>query len=112
MIKRQVQAEIMELLGEFPAVAVLGPRQVGKTTLAREHALIAINIAVKERLRSFARDLYELMYKISDAENDKVKTFEYFKLYVTYRDSVQNLKVGSEIATQRLHFESSSTNKL
>jgi len=38
MIKRQVQIEIMELLGEFPAVAVLGPRQVGKTTLAREIA--------------------------------------------------------------------------
>jgi predicted AAA+ superfamily ATPase len=38
MIKRQVQTEIMELLDEFPAVAVLGPRQVGKTTLAREIA--------------------------------------------------------------------------
>jgi signal transduction histidine kinase len=69
--------------------------------------MIAIKIATKERLRSFTRDLYELMYRISEAENDKVKEFEYFKLYVTYRDSVQNLKVGSEIATQRLHFESS-----
>ena len=38
MIKREVQTEIIELLGEFPAVAVLGPRQVGKTTLAREIA--------------------------------------------------------------------------
>jgi uncharacterized protein len=38
MIRRDVQAEIVELLGEFPAVAVLGPRQIGKTTLAREIA--------------------------------------------------------------------------
>ena len=38
MIRRRVQTEIMELLGEFPAVGVLGPRQVGKTTLAREIA--------------------------------------------------------------------------
>ncbi len=77
-----------------------------KAALAKQHALIALGIAVKERLRSFARDLYELMFKISETENDKIKTFEYFKLYVAYKDSVQNLKVGSEIATQRLHFES------
>ncbi len=34
MIKRQVQKEIEQLLEEFSAVGVLGPRQVGKTTLA------------------------------------------------------------------------------
>jgi predicted AAA+ superfamily ATPase len=27
---------LKQLLGEFPAVAILGPRQVGKTTLAQE----------------------------------------------------------------------------
>src|SRR5258708_9966519 len=34
MIKRQAQSEIAQLLEEFPAVGVLGPSQVGKTTLA------------------------------------------------------------------------------
>ena len=34
MIVRKAQAEIMDLLEEYPAVGVLGPRQVGKTTLA------------------------------------------------------------------------------
>lgn len=34
MIKRKAEAEIIELLKEFPAVGVLGPRQIGKTTLA------------------------------------------------------------------------------
>ncbi|GAA0531338.1 hypothetical protein LX66_1114 [Chitinophaga japonensis] len=34
MIKRNAEAEILQLLEEFPAVGVLGPRQVGKTTLA------------------------------------------------------------------------------
>ena len=38
MIARKVKQEIVELLEEFPAVAVLGPRQVGKTTLAIEIA--------------------------------------------------------------------------
>lgn len=38
MIKREAQTEIINLLKEFPAVGVLGTRQVGKTTLAEEIA--------------------------------------------------------------------------
>jgi uncharacterized protein len=34
MIKRDLQPTLCECLAEFPAVALLGPRQVGKTTLA------------------------------------------------------------------------------
>jgi len=34
MIQREAQAHIANLLRTFPAVAILGPRQVGKTTLA------------------------------------------------------------------------------
>lgn len=36
MINRDKVCEVAELLAAFPAVAILGPRQVGKTTLARE----------------------------------------------------------------------------
>ena len=35
MIPRNLAPTITTLLGQFPAVALLGPRQVGKTTLAR-----------------------------------------------------------------------------
>lgn len=38
MIKREAKQDIAKLLEEFPAVGVLGPRQVGKTTLAEELA--------------------------------------------------------------------------
>lgn len=38
MLKRQKHREITELLKSYPAVAILGPRQVGKTTLARDIA--------------------------------------------------------------------------
>lgn len=38
MIKRQLQAQISRLMKQFPATAILGPRQVGKTTLARQIA--------------------------------------------------------------------------
>ncbi|MES2659743.1 MAG: ATP-binding protein [Verrucomicrobiota bacterium] len=36
MFARFLQSEAQEFLSQFPAVALLGPRQVGKTTLARE----------------------------------------------------------------------------
>lgn len=35
MIYRHLQANLNDFLAQFPAVALLGPRQVGKTTLAR-----------------------------------------------------------------------------
>src|SRR3990167_4661470 len=36
MVKRQYDALLRRLLGHFPAVTVLGPRQCGKTTLIRQ----------------------------------------------------------------------------
>ncbi|MGH6634587.1 MAG: ATP-binding protein [Gammaproteobacteria bacterium] len=38
MIERRAQAEIARLLRQFPAVGILGPRQIGKTTLALQLA--------------------------------------------------------------------------
>ena len=38
MLKRQILGDLRQYLHEFPAVAILGPRQVGKTTLARQLA--------------------------------------------------------------------------
>lgn len=38
MIQRQIGKNLSELLDQFPAVGLLGPRQVGKTTLALEIA--------------------------------------------------------------------------
>ena len=38
MIQRTLQVHIAKLLKQFPAVAILGPRQVGKTTLAKQLA--------------------------------------------------------------------------
>lgn len=36
MIKRHIEQEFLQLLSEYPIVTLLGPRQAGKTTLARQ----------------------------------------------------------------------------
>ncbi|MDX2181091.1 MAG: ATP-binding protein [Bryobacteraceae bacterium] len=36
MIVRRAEASLRRLMGQFPCVAITGPRQVGKTTLARD----------------------------------------------------------------------------
>ncbi|MEI7587829.1 AAA family ATPase, partial [Runella sp.] len=36
MITRKIASEIMENMAYFPAIGIIGPRQVGKTTLAKE----------------------------------------------------------------------------
>ncbi|HEV8083267.1 MAG TPA: AAA family ATPase, partial [Chitinophagaceae bacterium] len=38
MLERKLHKEIVTLLKQFPAVAILGARQVGKTTLAKQIA--------------------------------------------------------------------------
>ena len=38
MIKRYAETELVRLLEQFPAAAILGPRQIGKTTLAQQIA--------------------------------------------------------------------------
>lgn len=48
MIKRRLHDRLSDLIHHFPAVALLGPRQVGKTTLALD---------VAERLPSIYLDL-------------------------------------------------------
>jgi hypothetical protein len=35
MIARTFEKQVIELLKSFPAVGIIGPRQVGKTTLAK-----------------------------------------------------------------------------
>ena len=56
MIPRRIYKEIKDSLGFFPIVAIIGPRQVGKTTLAKQ--IISKSgsrqfILIRTSLRSF-----------------------------------------------------------
>ncbi len=82
MIKRTAKREIMDLLDEFPAVGILGPRQIGKTTIADE-------IAASKK-----RDVIYLDLE-NQADRNKVKEPEaYFDLHkgkLIILDEIQRL---------------------
>jgi predicted AAA+ superfamily ATPase len=63
MLPRTLQAHLTTLLAEFPVVALLGPRQVGKTTLAETVAQ-----SLGERALYLDLELPSDRAKVSDAE--------------------------------------------
>jgi len=63
MIARRIYREVQELISQYPAVALLGPRQVGKTTLA---------FALAEGRESIYLDLE------SDADRNKLQDPELY----------------------------------
>ncbi len=82
MIRRIAQEEIVQLLSEFPAVGVLGPRQIGKTTLAEEIATAISPEPVYLDLESPA-DLAKL--------NDAEAYFELHKGKLIILDEIQRV---------------------
>lgn len=79
--------------------------KMNKASQAKTYAETALRAALRSKLRGTIPDLYKLLYQISKVENDLPKSFEYFKFYIAYKDSSQNLKTVSDIASQRLVFE-------
>lgn len=71
MIPRQKHSILKDLLDTFPAVALLGPRQVGKTTLALE----------------IAKD-YNSLYLDLEAEEDKAKLASPAYYFNTHQDKL------------------------
>lgn len=54
MFKRQLEKELHQLLGEYPCVTLLGPRQAGKTTVAQTlHGYDYVNLELPDQ-RQFA----------------------------------------------------------
>jgi uncharacterized protein len=85
MIKRALQANIEKALKVFPAIVILGPRQVGKTTLVK---LIAKNNAKKS--------IYLDLEKHSDFEKLKNNAEEFMLSYVNecvLIDEVQRIPI-------------------
>lgn len=86
MIKRRLQSRLVALIEEYPAVALLGPRQVGKTTLALKVAealkpAIYLDLeSVADRAKLVDPDLY-----LADHEDKLVILDEVHRLPELFR---------------------------
>lgn len=76
-----------------------------KYALATEYLNNALQSARKVNLRAFVRDSYEALAKLNEAQGNQAKAFQYLKLYTLYKDSLQNQRVLSDIAADRLRYE-------
>lgn len=63
MLKRAIALEIEESLAYFPVVGIIGPRQVGKTTLAK-----SLKSRLKKELLYLDLELEEDVFKLSNAQ--------------------------------------------
>ena len=75
MIPRALNDDILAALKAMPAVALLGPRQVGKTTLAHEIAHIFKEAHIDKQTSYMDLELDSDLAKLSDAES-YLKRFE------------------------------------
>ena len=86
MIERHLRETIVHCLDEFPAVALLGPRQAGKTTLARQIA--------KQRTDQNQQSLYLDLESSQHRDRLAADPFEYLQSHkqkLVILDEIQHL---------------------
>jgi len=72
MLSRRSETQLRDLLAEYPAVALLGPRQVGKTTLALEIARAEDSVYLDLESPSDRARLSDPELYLSDHEDQRV----------------------------------------
>jgi tetratricopeptide (TPR) repeat protein len=74
-------------------------------TLAEKLVRECLDIAIESRLKAVTRDSYELLSKIAKAQGHTDLSFDYFKLFTAYKDSIQNLSESAKISSLQLEYE-------
>jgi tetratricopeptide (TPR) repeat protein len=74
-------------------------------TQARQFAIEGLRVSREANYRAYIRDAYLLLSQIAEAQKDIPSSFDFFKQYSQYKDSVVNLQIASEIASYRLDYE-------
>lgn len=79
--------------------------QQKKYTLAKDLVNECLAIAHKSRLKAVIRDSYELLSKIEKAQGHEDLALENYKLFMSYKDSIQNLSESAKISSLQLEYE-------
>ena len=74
MIKRNIQEYLIKLLEYFPVVGILGARQVGKTTLAKEIESV-LNVEVSYIDLESTSDIVKITDPELFFENNKLQQY-------------------------------------
>ena len=73
--------------------------------LARQFAFESLKESKEDNQKAILRDNYKLLWQLAEEENKSFEALKYYKLYTTYKDSVENVSVSSRISTVRLNYE-------
>ncbi|HTH56078.1 MAG TPA: tetratricopeptide repeat protein [Cyclobacteriaceae bacterium] len=62
-------------------------------------------LAKEVHLKTYIRDVYDLLYQSAEAQGKTAKAFDNFKMFTSYKDSIQNTAEASRIASLQLEYE-------
>ncbi len=103
--------DLLTSLGDFYPISVyltymsdiyLQKNDMGK---ALDYAHRSLNIAREHGLKEQIRDANLKLYELNDQRGNKSDALEYYKAYVSYNDSINNLETVQKMANMRTDYE-------
>lgn len=73
--------------------------------LATQYARESLKFSHEDNQKSTLRDSYKLLWQLAEAQSKSQEALSFYKLFIVYKDSVENTKVSTEISTVRLNYE-------
>lgn len=74
-------------------------------TAADKELLECLGLAKEVQMKTYVRDVFELLYQSASAQDQAAKAFDYFKTFTAYKDSIQSTAEASRIASLQLEYE-------
>lgn len=72
---------------------------------AEKELLECVQLANAVHLNTYSRDAYDLLYQCAERQGHSTQSFDYFKKYNNYKDSIENMSEESRIVSMRLEYE-------
>jgi tetratricopeptide (TPR) repeat protein len=76
-----------------------------KYDLAEKELIECLSIAKTVNLKTYVRDSYELLSKVTELQGRTGSSYEYYKQFIAYHDSIKNSAETSKIASLQLEYQ-------